>query len=263
VQQPSPAAERPSPAAELIGLQIRGARTSRAMTIATLAKLAAVSTATISMLERGKRATINVATVDRILAAMDLRLDIATVPLWADIDEAIDRECALPLSERIAAWPLDFGALVSRLDGVPYLLDGLTAAAVQGAPVVNDEFQIALPSDDDTIGRFCYVVGDILARRGEGFEFQDPREPGSDYYTCIAGRIRVRLIDRFQPVLWVDIDPLPNAERMRYSIFGRKPPPPLTKAHLPVVPLTEIQASDSEARRIIDRVVQRRQRPGR
>jgi transcriptional regulator with XRE-family HTH domain len=228
------------------------------MTIAKLARLASVSTATISMIERGKRPTINVATVDRILAALDLRLDVGTVPLWADIDEAIDRACALTLTERVAAWPLEFGALVSRLDGVPYLLDGLTAAAVQGAPVVNDEFQIALPSDDDTIARFCHVISDIMGRRGEGLEFQDPREPGSDYYTCIAGLIRYRLIDQYQPVLWVDIDPLPNTASMRFSVFGRKPPPPLTKAHLPVVPLTEIQAGDSQARRIIERVLERR-----
>jgi hypothetical protein len=182
------------------------------------------------------------------------------VPLWADIDEAIDQACALPLIERIAAWPFDFGALVSRLDGIPYLLDGLTAAAVQGAPVINEEFQIALPGDDDTIARFCYVLSDILARRGEGFEYQDPREPGSDYYTCLAGRIRFRLIDRYQPTLWVDIDPLPNATGMRFSMLGRKPPPPLTKARLAVVPLTEIQAGDNQARRIIERVLGRRQR---
>jgi transcriptional regulator with XRE-family HTH domain len=230
------------------------------MTIAKLARLASVSTATISMIERGKRATINVTTVDRILAAMDLRLDVGTVPLWTDIDEAIDRACALPLSERIAAWPLDFGALVCRLDGIRYLLDGLTAAAVQGAPVVNDEFQIALPSDDETIARFCYVMEDIMARRGAGLEYRDPREPGSDYYRCIAGTIRVRLIDRYRPVLWVDVDPLPDTAAMRFSIFGQKPPPPLTKAHLAVVPLTEIQAGDSQARRIIERVVERRRR---
>jgi transcriptional regulator with XRE-family HTH domain len=58
------------------------------MTIARLAKLATVSTATISMIERGKRTSINIATVDRILAAMELRLDVGTVPLWADVDEA-------------------------------------------------------------------------------------------------------------------------------------------------------------------------------
>ena len=245
-------------ATERIGWLIRDARLARGLTVANLAELAAVSIATVSMIERGKRAAVNIATVDRILGAMELRLHIETVPLWTDIDEAIDEVSRLTLDERIATWPFDFGPLVSRLDGIPYLLDGLTAAAVQGAPVLCQELEIALPRDDEAIGRFTMLLEDVIGRRGEGFEELDPRERGSDYYTCMAGRIRVRLIDQFQPVLWVDIDPLRDTDRFRFSMLGRQLPPPLTKAHLPVVPLTEIQAGDSQARRIIERVLERR-----
>jgi transcriptional regulator with XRE-family HTH domain len=247
-------------ATERIGQLIRHARESRAMTVVKLAELAAVSAATVSMIERGKRAAVNLATVDRILAAMDLRLHIETVPLWAGVDEAIDRVSALTLAERIAEWPFDFGPLISRLDGISYLLDGLTAAAVQGAPVLCEELEIALPRDDEVLDQFALVLEDMLARRGEGFESLDPRERGSDYYTCVPGRIRFRLIDHYRPVLWVDIDPLADSGRFRFSMLGRKLPPPLTKAHLAVVPLTEIQAGDSQARRIIERVLDRRQR---
>ena len=42
----------------------------------------------------------------------------------------------------MAGWPIDFAAFVNRLDGIPYLLDGLTSAAVQGAPVMVEEFDI-------------------------------------------------------------------------------------------------------------------------
>jgi transcriptional regulator with XRE-family HTH domain len=44
---------------ERIGSLIREARLSRALTVAKLAERAAVSTATVSMLERGKRAAIS------------------------------------------------------------------------------------------------------------------------------------------------------------------------------------------------------------
>jgi transcriptional regulator with XRE-family HTH domain len=226
--------------------------------VAKLAELAQVSSATVSMIERGKRAAVNITTVDRILAAMDLRLHIETVPLWADLDEAIDEVSRLPLSERVVAWPFDFGPMVSRLDGIPYLLDGLTAAALQGAPVLCEELEIALPRDDEVVERCVYLLEDMLARRGEGFEDLDPRERGSDYYTCLAGRIRVRLIDQYRPLLWVDVDPLHDTDGFRFSMHGREMPPPLVKAHLPVVPLTEIQAGDSQARRIIERVLERR-----
>jgi hypothetical protein len=195
---------------------------------------------------------------DRILTAMDLRLHVETVPLWADIDEMIDQASRGTLGERITTWPIDFEALVTRLDGIPYLLDGLTAAAVQGAPVRVEEFEIAVPRDDEVLDRLTFLLEDFVARRGEGFEYLDPRERGSDYWTCIAGRIRIRLIERFEPLLWVDIDPLPPSVGQLFSIRRLPLPPPLTKAHLPVVPLDDIRASDSQARRIIERIEARR-----
>jgi transcriptional regulator with XRE-family HTH domain len=246
-------------ATQRVGELIRAERIRRNMTIPQLARLAGVSLGTISKIENGKQAGLTLTMADRILTALDLRLHIETVPLWADIDESIDAEALLPLADRILTWPLDFEALVTRLDGIPYLLDGLLAAAVQGAPVRVTEFEIAVPrNDEQALDRLTFILTDIVATRGDRIQSLDPREPGDDYYTCLAGRLRIRLIDRFEPVLWVDIDPLPESEPSLISLYGLELPAPLRKARLAVVPLTEIQAADSRARRIIRRIAQRR-----
>ncbi|MBV9447392.1 MAG: helix-turn-helix transcriptional regulator [Streptosporangiaceae bacterium] len=224
------------------------------MEVVELARLAGVSPATISRLERGKQAGVTIALADRILTAMDLRLHVETVPLWADIDESIAEASRQSLTDRITTWPVDFVSFISRLDGIPYMLDGLTAAALQGAPVKVEEIEIAVPRNVEVLDRLTFLLEDFMVRRGEGLERIDPREPGSDYYTCLACRFRIRLIEDYRPGLWVDIDPMPEPTCFLPSVRDLPVPPPLTKARLAVVPLAEIQASDSHARRVIERV---------
>lgn len=247
-----------SPAIERVGILIKQARTAQGLTLRDLAKRCGVSPASISKIELARRSTVNLALADRILTAMDLRLHVETVPLWADIDQAIDEAAALPLAERIKTWQIEFEALVSRFEGIPYLLDGLTAAAVQGAPVMVEAFEIAVPRDDAVLDELTVLLDDIIARRGEGFEFLDPREPGSGYWRSAAGCIRIRLIDHCKPELWVDIDPLPESQIRLSSVRRNTLPPPLAKAHLPVVPLAEIRASDTRTRRILERITRQR-----
>jgi transcriptional regulator with XRE-family HTH domain len=241
-------------ATQRAGELIRQARLARELGVAELARQAGVSPATVSKIERGRRPAVTIAMADRILAAMGLRLHVETVPLWADIDTAIAEAGRRSLAERMTAWPIDFAAFVNRLDGLPYLLDGLTSAAVQGAPVMVEEFEIVVPRDDEVLDRLTFMLEDFMARRGEGFESRDPRRPGSEHYLCIAGRFRIRLAGTYQPVLWADIDPLPDPLGRLPSINGLPLPGPLGRARVAVVPLTEIQATDGHARRIIERM---------
>lgn len=241
-------------ATQRAGELIRQARAARELSVAELARRAGVSPATVSKIERGRQPAATIAMADRILAAMGLRLHVETVPLWADIDTAIAEASRRSLAERMAGWPIDFAAFVNRLNGIPYLLDGLTSAAVQGAPVVVEEFEFAVPRDDEVLDRLTFLLGDIMARRGDAFESRDPRRPGSEHYLCIAGPFRIRLIDSYQPVLWAEIDPLPEAMTRLPSINGLPLPGPLTRARVAVVPLTEIQASDGHAKRVIERM---------
>jgi transcriptional regulator with XRE-family HTH domain len=111
-------------ATQRAGELIRQARLERDLGVVDLARRAGVSPATVSKVERGRRPAVTVAMADRILAAMGLRLHLETVPLWADIDTAIAEASRQSLAERMAGWPIDFTAFVSRLDGLPYLLDG-------------------------------------------------------------------------------------------------------------------------------------------
>src|SRR5271154_808848 len=148
----------PSPAMARVGALIRQARTERGLSVKELACLAGVSPATVSQVERNMRPAVSFAMADQILCAMELRLNIEIVPLWADIDEAIDQASRQPLAERIKTWPVDFPAYVSILDGLLYLLDGLTSAAVQGVPVIVEEFEIAIPRDDDVLDRFTMLA---------------------------------------------------------------------------------------------------------
>jgi len=89
-----------------------------------------------------------------------------------------------------------------------------------------EEFEIAVPRDDEVLDRLTFLFGDFVARRGKGFESRDPRRPGSEHYLSIAGRFRVRLIDSYRPVLWADIDPLPEAMINLPSINGAAAPRP-------------------------------------
>lgn len=153
-----------SPAVEHVGRLVRQAREAAGLTIRDLAEKSGVSPASISKIELARRSTVNLAMADRILTAMDLRLHVETVPLWADVDQAIDEAAALPLADRIMAWQIEFETLVTRFDGIPYLLDGLTAAAVQGAPVKVEAFEIAVPRDDAVLDRLTLLLEDIMAR---------------------------------------------------------------------------------------------------
>ncbi len=241
-------------ATQRAGELIRQARVERELGVAELARRAGVSPATVSMIERARRPAVTIAMADRILAAMGLRLHVETIPLWADIDTAIAEAAKQSLAERMTGWRIDFAAFVNRLNGIPYLLDGLTSAAVQGAPVMVEEFEIAVPRDDEVLDRLTFLFDDFMARRGEGFESRDPRRPGSEHYLSVAGPFRVRLIDTYRPVLWADIDPLPEAMINLPSINGVPRPAPLARARVAVVPLTEIQATDGHAKRVIERM---------
>ena len=250
-----------SPTTERVGNLIRAERTKRALTTAELAHRAGLSEATVSRVERGKTA-VTLATADCLLEAMDLRLHIEAMPLWADIDEKINEAAQLPLAERIPQWPVDFAGFVTILDGIHYQLDGLAAAAVQGAPVIVDEYEIAIPRDDEqTLDQLTITLAEITAKRGEsGWEIIDPREPGADFYRCLAGPLRFRFTDSFSPALWADIDPLPEPNWMGAVLASVLSRPLLTRARLAVVPLTDIQARDDKTSRIIKRVQEKQQR---
>jgi transcriptional regulator with XRE-family HTH domain len=229
-----------------IGELIRQARYEQNLTVKEVAAKAEVSHTMISRLEH-HRTGVTVATAERIFLALGLRLHVEALPAWANVDTAIAEAAKRSLQERIAGWPTDITALIRRFDGLPYLIGGLASAALQGAPVLVDEVDILVLNDDETLARLPSLLGGLRATRGNGWEPLDPRQQGSDRYRSLWGKFRLRLIDSYQPALWIDIDPLPEGVLPYFRTD-------MTRARVALVPLEEIKTTDAYARQVLDRM---------
>jgi hypothetical protein len=202
----------------------------------------------ISKLEHGRLTGITVGTAERIFLALGFRLDVAAVPAWADVDTAIAEAAKQSLQDRMADWPADFPFIIRRLEGLPYVVGGLAAAALQGAPVPVEEIEILVPRDDEILRQVGLTLDGLGARRGPGgWETLDPRQKGSDRYSTLFGNLRLRIIDAFAPTLWMDIDPLPE-DRLPLN------KDPITRVRVALVPLREVESTNSEAKRVLDRM---------
>jgi hypothetical protein len=191
---------------------------------------------------------------------MGLRLHVAAEPQWGPVDEAIERAAGRSLSERVSGWAADAAAYFTLLDGVPFIVEGLAAAALQGAPVPVDALAIAVPADDEeALDNLTIALAAMSAHRGEGFEDRDPRTAGSPRYQSMHGPLYVRLASPFEPVLWADIDPLPEP-RLPLRWFLRESREPLPRARVAVTPVADVEAMDAGVRRVLRRV--RERQPG-
>jgi hypothetical protein len=185
---------------------------------------------------------------------MGLRLHVEAEPRFADIDSVIEDAAGRQPAEIMAGWVPDATAYFTFLiqENVPFILEGLAAAALQGAPVAVETLEIALPADDEAIlDQLCITLRAIGVRRGN-YEVADPRLPGSPDYASMHGPLRLRLAELFQPVFWIDIDPLPE-HRLPLLWFLRESREPLTRARVAVTPLTQVEASSGQVRRVVER----------
>lgn len=231
-----------------IGEIIREARYEQLVLGSELAEKAGVSPAMISRLEHGDLPNITVAAAERIFLALGFRLHVEAVPAWADVDTAIAEAAKRSLQDRMVGWPADFPFFIRRFDGLPYLVGGLAAAALQGAPVVVEEVEILVPRDDQVLVEVARLLGRMGASRGpNGWEALDPRQKGSDRYKTPFGNLRLRIVDVLAPTLWLDIDPLPQ-DRLP---IGRDA---ITRVRVALVPLREVETTNLEAKRILDRM---------
>lgn len=232
---------------------IRAEREKRCLTQAKLAELAGVGKTTISALELGQRAT-TLDLLDRLLTAMGLRLHVEAEPRFADIDTVIAAAAGRPLAEVMDEWVPDAAAYLGFLtrENVPFIVEGLAAAALQGAPVTVETLEIAVPAGDDAaLDRLCDIIAATNAGCGY-YEQADPRLPGSPDYNSRHGPLRLRLADAFEPVFWVDIDPMPEP---RLPLFWcmRETREPLKRAHVALTPLAQVETASAQIRRVLER----------
>lgn len=237
--------------ADRAGAIIRAEREKLGLSQAKLAAEAGVSTTTISDLERGQRAaTLDLA--DRVLAAMGLRLHVEAEPEFADIDTVIAQASRRAAAEIMGEWAPDAAAYFAFLTGIPFIVEGLAAAALQGAPVRVQTLEIAVPADDEkALDKLTVTLGGIGAHRGD-FEIRDPRVNGSPDYVSLHGPLRLRLARPFRPVYWMDIDPLPEP-RFALLWFLREKRRRLRRARIALTPLADIEADNGQVRRVLER----------
>jgi hypothetical protein len=154
----------------------------------------------------------------------------------------------------MAEWVPDAVAYFSFLvqENVPFIVEGMAAAALQGAPVEVGTLEIAVPAgDEEGLDRLTIMLAGIHIHR-EDWQAADPRLPGSPDYTSMHGPLRLRLAEPFEPVCWIDIDPMPE-RRLPLLWFLRESRDPLTRARIAVTPLARIEASSGQVARVLRR----------
>jgi transcriptional regulator with XRE-family HTH domain len=242
-----------------VGALIRDAREDRRLTLGQLAAASGVGASTLSTMERAKR-DMSLGAVEKVLAAMGLQLHVDTQPLWGEIDAKISEMAEVSLPARIEAWPLEFTSFVSWFAETAYMADGLMAAALQGAPVPVDAFEIAVLDDEDSLDELMFLLSEMHVRRwvekwrdwdGTTVDPRDAESPPARY-RCIHGELRVRLVSALDPTIFVELSDL-STSGLAPSSLHRKVPV-LTRVRLPVAPLAEIETSDGWARRVLQRM---------
>ena len=237
--------------ADRTGAVIRAERVKRAMSLAQLAAAAGVSVANLSRLERGQRAS-TLDLTDRLLAVMGLRLHVEAEPMFADVDDVIRQASGRSLTDVVGAWKTDAAAYFSLFDGIPFVVEGAAAAALQGVPIPVETLEIAVPADDDeAIEQLTFMLEAVGAGRGS-FENHDPRIPGSPDYTSMHGAVRLRLARPFEQSCWVEIDPLPEP-CFSLTLFLRETRQPLPRVRVAVTPLFSLEVADGQVNRLIQR----------
>lgn len=237
--------------ADRVGAVVRAEREKRALSLAALAEAAGTSEANLSRLERGQRAS-TLDLLDRVLGAMGLRLHLEAEPQFADVDDLIRQAAGQSLTEIVADWTPDAAAYFSLFDGIPFVVEGVAAAALQRVPLPVESLDIAVPADDDeALERLTFMLEAVGAARGD-YENRDPRIPGSPDYRSMHGPVRVRLTDSLDRSCWVDIDPLPEPV-FGVTLFLQEPVPPLRRARVAVTPLFSLETGDGQVQRVIQR----------
>lgn len=234
---------------------IRAEREKRCLSQARLASRAGVSAATVSAVELGYRAT-NLDLLDRLLDAMDLRLNLEAEPRFADIDTMIATVKGRPLAETMNEWAPDAAAYFTFFlqANVPFMVEGPPAAALQGAPVKVDTLEVVVPDgDEEVLDRLAIMLHGIGARRAD-YKPADPSVPGVPDYATMHGELRLRLVESFEPVCWIDIDPMPESRRPLLCYL--KPCDALSRARVAVTPIAQVEASNARVRRVLDRTRQ-------
>lgn len=187
------------------GPMLRRARLRAGLSQLELANRVGVSESVVGDYERG-RFSPTVRQLERLLAAAGFQIAAELEPLGADLDTVVEEFLAQPLTARLGDMCFVLEDLHRLLDGVPYVIEGLAAALLQGAPVPVDAVDLAVPNDEQQLSRLAESFSDSGIVR-----FWDPdqrryrlvgvvaahfREFGTTTrWHFLDGEVRIRLAD--------------------------------------------------------------------
>jgi len=192
-----------------IGRVLRKAREDHEVSQEHLAARSGVAQSAISAYERERRVP-GWAAAERLFAALGLQMRIELEPLDADIDRQIDEYAALPRRERLRKVPACLQNLGLLLGGVPLVVTGAAAAALQDVPLAVRRVDLLVPDTDAALDALCASLRTYVARlwdpkrecwQGSACYPEILREFGSTQWTLIDDQIRVTLVDRLPEAL--------------------------------------------------------------
>lgn len=226
-----------------IGQLIRKARYEAAISQGELARRAGVGQSTLSALERGSR-TPSIAMLRKVLASTGHQLRLTLEPSDERIHRVADEIALVPPSRQPAViqW-----SLLHRIDELPHRVEGMTAAAVLGAPIEVARFDMAVADDDRTFMWLSRIMERFIARL---------RAPDWPY----ARNVQIEP-DEMRDLIGTEC---PTGQ-FEVSMFGvtanaRLRPPETVAVHstvetefgtIPVQPMHEIEATDPKAARVL------------
>jgi transcriptional regulator with XRE-family HTH domain len=226
-----------------VGELIRKARYEAAFSQGELARRVGIAQSTLSALERGSR-TPSFAMLQKVLAGTGHRLKLTLEPSDERIHRAADEIALVPPSRRPAViqW-----SLLDRIEELPHRVEGMTAAAVLGAPIEVARFDMAVADDELTFVWLSRIMDRFIGRlRVPDWPFArnvqiDPEEMRKLIATeCPTGDFEVSMFGvtahaRIRPPDEVAVHTTVETE------FGT----------IPVQPIHEIEATDPKAARVL------------
>ncbi|WP_213452776.1 helix-turn-helix domain-containing protein [Rhizomonospora bruguierae] len=222
---------------------LRSERERTGLSQVRLARRAGVSASLVSRIESG-RVRPTIAQAERLLAALNRQLVLATEPLGADLDAEFDAVASLSLADRLAPL-LEPGVYHDLAVLLPAVVEGPLAALIQGVPLPVAGLDLVIEHGS------AAALAEWLKRRGaqrwhpRWREFRllpfDPLAPLPPRYRIGFVELRVRLCERLPEALEVRVPPRRG----------------VADAVIRVLPLAEVELADPHCARMLRRYRER------
>jgi transcriptional regulator with XRE-family HTH domain len=214
---------------------LRQLRTRANLSQRELAERLGLTQSTLSGWERGTRQP-TVTSMEQLAAAVGYRLTWDLTSIDAELDESIDELAQLSVKERLRRGPALFDCWIGYLAPLDYLVDGATAALIQGAPVHACCLDLVLAR------RSLQEFVQVLSLKAHGRRWNEARQDWVWEEPDPQHREPVRWWTAYGEITVQIVEELPEPLHLTYGDFP-----------LPVRPLVAIELNDLDLRQILQR----------